>query len=80
LSKATEELVAKHPGWENEIRAYYGRWIEMLGGPIVATVDILHTLKQKDNLRLYALTNWSHETFPLLLSVLSFFTGSMELL
>ena len=31
IAKATEELVAKHPEWEKEIKAYYGRWKEMLG-------------------------------------------------
>ena len=32
LQAATDELLAKHPEWESEIRAYYGRWREMLGG------------------------------------------------
>ena len=48
IAKATEELVAKHPDWEKEIRAYYGRWEEMLGGPVQETVDIFKLLKQKD--------------------------------
>ena len=73
LSEATEELVAKHPEWEQEIRAYYGRWIEMLGGPIHATVGILRNLKQQ-GLGLYALTNWSHETFPVALERFEFLT------
>src|SRR4030095_3574020 len=64
LDKATEELVAKYPEWEKEIRVYYGRWTEMLGGPIDETVEILHRLRQMPHLKLYALTNWSHETFP----------------
>ena len=40
IIKATEELVAKFPEWEEEIRAYYGRWTEMLGGPIHETVEV----------------------------------------
>ena len=72
MNKATEELVAKHPEWEHEIRAYYGRWVEMLGGPIHETVEILRSLKEKDHLQLYALTNWSHETFPLALERFEF--------
>lgn len=64
LQEATEWLVDKHPEWENEIRAYYGRWTEMLSGPIPETVEILARIKQNKSHRLYALTNWSHETFP----------------
>jgi 2-haloacid dehalogenase len=67
LQEATEELVAKHPGYENEVRAYYGRWEEMLGGPIAGTVEILRSLRQTKKYKLYALTNWSAETFPVAL-------------
>lgn len=67
LAEATEELVAKFPEWEAEIRAYYGRWEEMLGGPIEGTVDILRQLKEAGTHRLLALTNWSAETFPVAL-------------
>jgi 2-haloacid dehalogenase len=72
LDKATEELIAKHPEWEKEIRVYYDRWIEMLGGPIHDTVEILRQLKQKNHLKLYGLTNWSHETFPVALERFDF--------
>lgn len=64
LHKATEELVAKHPEWHDEIRAYYGRWIEMLGDALHETVEIFHELKQTGKYKLYALTNWSAELFP----------------
>jgi len=66
LDAATEDLVKIHPDWENEIRAYYGRWTEMLGGPIEETVEIFRQLKQS-GLKTYALTNWSAETFPIAL-------------
>jgi len=72
LSTATEELVAQHPEWEAEIRAYYDRWIEMLGGPMHETVNILRDLRQQEHLSLYALTNWSHETFPVALERFEF--------
>ena len=39
----------------------------MLGGPIAGTVEILRALKQNKDIKLYALTNWSHETFPIAL-------------
>ena len=65
ISKATEELEAQYPEWEKEIRAFYGRWVEMLGGPIQETVDLFKELKQNQSLKFYALTNWSAETFPI---------------
>jgi 2-haloacid dehalogenase len=64
LHQATDELVAKHPEWSEEIMAYYGRWIEMLGEALHETVEIFHELKQTGNYKLYALTNWSAELFP----------------
>ena len=73
LHKATQELIAKHPEWEPEIKAYYGRWLEMLGDDIHETVEILHKLKQTGKYKLYALTNWSAETFPHALERFEFF-------
>lgn len=67
LQEATEELVLKHPEYENEIKAYYGRWEEMLGGPIAETVEVLRILKDTKKYKMYALTNWSAETFPVAL-------------
>lgn len=64
LHKATIELIAKHPEWENEIKAYYSRWLEMLGEAIHETVEIFHQLKKNGKYKLYALTNWSAELFP----------------
>jgi 2-haloacid dehalogenase len=64
LAAATEERVAAHPEWEREIRAFYGRWIEMVGGPIPGTADIMRELAAL-GVRLFALSNWSAETFPL---------------
>jgi len=67
LREATEELVTKHPEHEMEIRSYYDRWEEMLGGPIAETVEILRTLVETKKYKIYALTNWSAETFPVAL-------------
>ncbi|HYH16368.1 MAG TPA: HAD family phosphatase [Flavisolibacter sp.] len=72
IQKATEELVAKHPEWKEHIEAYYGRWEEMLGGPIQGTVDIFKQVKEKGHLKHYALTNWSHELFPTALRLYDF--------
>ena len=67
LAVATELLLAEWPEWEPEIRAYYGRWDEMLGGPIDDTVELLRELRDQGDHRLLALTNWSAETFPVAL-------------
>jgi 2-haloacid dehalogenase len=67
LKEATDELLEKHPDWKEYIEAYYGRWEEMLGGPIHGTVEIFKQLKASGKYKLYALTNWSAETFPVAL-------------
>jgi 2-haloacid dehalogenase len=67
IKEATELLVNRHPEWKEFIEAYYGRWEEMLGGPIPETVEIFRELKQSGKYRLYALTNWSGELFPIAL-------------
>lgn len=67
LKKATEELAAQYPEWEKYIEAYYGRWEEMLGGPIGDTVEIFRQIKDSGRYKLYALTNWSAELFPIAL-------------
>ncbi len=72
IAKATEEKLAEFPEWERPIRDFYGRWTEMLGGPIHATVDIFRELKQNSDLKFYALTNWSAETFPIALERFDF--------
>ncbi len=72
LQEATEILVAQFPAYELQIRTYYNRWQDMLGGAIPDTVAILHGLHQKQTHRLYALTNWSHETFPVALELFDF--------
>lgn len=57
------ELVACHPGADALIEAYWQRWPEMLGGAIEETVEILAELKARA-VPLYALSNWSAETWP----------------
>ena len=45
LWKGTQLLVDEYPEYESEIRAYYSRWVEMLGGLLEETVTILEKLK-----------------------------------
>lgn len=72
LSEATEMLVNQFPDHEQNIRAYYGRWEEMLKGPIHDTVEIFRELKEGGKYHLLALTNWSHQTFPIALERFDF--------
>ncbi|MFT2009672.1 HAD family phosphatase [Pontibacter sp. 13R65] len=65
LQEATDLLVAQYPEHEEYIRAFYGRWEEMLGGAIEGTVKIFEELKAQNKFKFYALTNWSSETFPI---------------
>lgn len=78
LSKATEERVAMFPVHERLIRMYYGEWEQMLGYELTGTVEILKKLHQSPDYSIYALTNWSGETFPVALQkfpFLSWFEG-----
>ena len=65
LKEATEFLVEKFPEHEENIKAYYSRWEEMLGGVFQGTVDVLKELKESKKYKLLGLTNWSAETFPI---------------
>jgi 2-haloacid dehalogenase len=64
FDEATNELLEKHPDHAEAIKAWYGRWQETIGGAILETVGILKELKESKKYRMYALTNWSAETFP----------------
>lgn len=72
LAKATEERVALFPEHEHLIRMFYGRWEEMLGEAIAGSVDILEKLIASKKYKVVALTNWSHETFPIALETFDF--------
>ena len=63
FSVATAELQEKFPEYRDKIALYYGRWEEMLNGEISGTVEIFRRLKSA-GMPLYALSNWSHEAFP----------------
>ena len=72
LLEATEQKVEEFPEWEEYIRAFYGRWEEMLGDEISDTVKILKELIDSKKYRIYALTNWSRETFPVAIEKFEF--------
>jgi len=67
LQEGTEEKVSEWPQYESQIRAFYGRWEQMLGGAIDESVELLRNFKTRNQRRQLALTNWSYETFPIAL-------------
>jgi 2-haloacid dehalogenase len=62
-AEAVEVLSREHPEQRDLIAAYWHRWQETLGDAIAPTVAILAELRDA-GIRLYALSNWSAETFP----------------
>ena len=63
IKDATNEKIKEFPQHEQLIRMYYDKWENMLKGEISDTVNILKALHSTDY-KLFALTNWSAETFP----------------
>lgn len=72
IEEANLLLISQFPDKKELILAFYERWEEMLKGPIKGSVDILRRLKEKKAHRIYALTNWSAETFPRALELYDF--------
>ncbi|NJK88546.1 MAG: HAD family phosphatase [Myxococcales bacterium] len=62
FEEGIRELSLRFPNQAKLIRLYFERWPEMLRGDIPGTVAILEDL-HRQRFPLYALTNWSSETF-----------------
>ncbi len=65
FEEGSQILLKDYPEYEKEIRLFFDRWEEMMKGEIEGTVLILNKLKELNKVKLYALTNWSSETFPI---------------
>jgi 2-haloacid dehalogenase len=63
FADACTSLRSEHPSHAEMIDAWFARFDEMMAGPITGTVDVLAELRARD-VPLYALSNWSAETFP----------------
>ena len=63
LAEGCEVLKRQHPEHVEYIDAWLHRYEEMIAGPIQGTVDILSELRSR-GVPVYALSNWSSETFP----------------
>jgi 2-haloacid dehalogenase len=62
LEEAAADRIALFPQWEPEIRAFYGRWTEMIGGLVPGTGEVMRALNTA-GVRLFALSNWNSNTF-----------------
>jgi 2-haloacid dehalogenase len=65
FAEGVAALSAQFPHYADLIRAYHERWEDSVPGAIGGTLDIFKRLK-RDGHPLYALTNFSAETFPLI--------------
>jgi 2-haloacid dehalogenase len=78
IAEAEKILYNKFPQYTAEIKNFYGRWTEMLGGPILPTLKVFKSLLASNKYNVYALTNWSAETWPIAVErydFLSWFKG-----
>jgi 2-haloacid dehalogenase len=71
LAEATRILQDEFPEHAVKIQLYYDRWEKMVKGDIPENVRLLPKLKEK--YKLYGLTNWSAETFPIVFKRYPFF-------
>jgi 2-haloacid dehalogenase len=65
-------LVAAHPEWEVEIKAWSERFTEMYGGPIDGSVALLGALHERE-IPLFASTNWGAESWAAINARYKFF-------
>ncbi|MES2034597.1 MAG: HAD family phosphatase [Pseudomonadota bacterium] len=59
----TARLVAEHPDYETQIRAWWDRWDEMFDGVIIETESAMEALARR-SVPQFALTNMSHAAWP----------------
>lgn len=65
FAEGIAELSARFPEWSKEIAMFHSQWTKMVGGPIPGMLELVRELKAAGH-RLYGLSNWSAETFPLI--------------
>ena len=73
FAEATQLLVDQYPDYEPQIRAYFDRWEEMFSDNIEGSIKVLEELIAHPDYGVYALTNWSAETWPIALRKFPFF-------
>lgn len=66
FSQMKVELLEKYPQHRELVNAFFERWMECTGEALQPTVDIMRELKAA-GYPVYGLSNWSQETFPLVM-------------
>jgi 2-haloacid dehalogenase len=71
LDEGTRVLLDRFPEHVTKIKLFYDQWEKMIKGQISPNVDVLRKLKE--HYKLFGLTNWSAETFPIVFNRYPFF-------
>ena len=72
FAEGVAELSEQFPQYAELIQAYHDNWEHSIGHHIEGTIEIMRLLKQA-GYRLYGLSNWSAETFPIAQKKYDFF-------
>ena len=72
IEEAVALKIAEFPQYEDWIRIYYNQWHHMFSGAINKNVELFKNLKASGNYKIYALTNWSAQTWPKALELFPF--------
>lgn len=72
FAEGVAELSQQFPHYAELIQAYHDNWKDSIGDHLEGTVEIMKRLKEA-GYRLYGLSNWSAETFPLMRHKFEFF-------
>lgn len=73
IAEAVSLKIAEFPQYEKWIRLFYTEWEGMFSGAIDDNVALFKKLKASGNYNIYALTNWSAETWPKALKLFPFY-------
>ncbi len=74
FAEATAALQRRYPEHAERIAAWWERWDEMCPGPIAGGPALLHEVKAA-GFSVYALSNWSAETWPRIQHRFDFFSA-----
>lgn len=73
IKEAVAVKVAEFPEYGNLIKMYYDKWHLMFSGTIAENVQLFKQLKATKKYKIYALTNWSAETWDRAIELFPFF-------
>jgi len=80
FKEATSLLINEYPEFKNEILAFDERWEETIKGAFQETVDVLESIASSGKYKLFALTNWSGEKFPIVRKKYPFYNRFIDIL